>query len=217
MSRKTPPCGLPRPAFTSRVDRARHDVARQEVRRAPRLRRRRPTCSRGATGRPLPRCRRLVGVQLRDVVEHDALAVLVAQRAALAAHALGDERAAHARRPDHARGVKLHELHVHELGAREVRERLPVARALPRVRVDAEGAPDAARGQDDRLRAEDDEAPVLAPVAERAARRESPSTSSRVTVHSMYTCIPQWMPCCCSVRIISRPVRSPTCARRGYL
>src|SRR5438309_6780232 len=33
----------------------------------------------------------------------------------------------------------------------------------------------------------------------------------------MYTFIPVWIPCCWSVRIISRPVRSPTWARRGYL
>ena len=33
----------------------------------------------------------------------------------------------------------------------------------------------------------------------------------------MCTSMPWWMPWSCSVRIISRPVRSPTCARRGYL
>ena len=36
-------------------------------------------------------------------------------------------------------------------------------------------------------------------------------------MHSMCTSMPWWMPWSCSVRIISRPVRSPTCARRGYL
>ena len=62
--------------------------------------------------------------------------------------------------------MKLHELHVHELGAGEVGERLAVARALPRIRVDAEDAADAARTEDDRLGVEDDEAPVVTPVAE---------------------------------------------------
>jgi hypothetical protein len=204
------------PGLHLAVDGARHDVAGQQIRRALGLRR----DAGGALAQPLVGlllgARRLVGVELRDVVEHDALAVLVAQRPALAAHALGDERAAHARRPHHPRRVKLHELHVHELGPGEVGERLPVAGALPRVRVDAEDAADAARREDDRLGVEDDEAPVLAPVAEGAADALAVG-QRRVTVHSMYTCIPQWMPCCWSVRIISRPVRSPTCARRGYL
>jgi hypothetical protein len=38
-----------------------------------------------------------------------------------------------------------------------------------------------------------------------------------MTVHSMWTPIPWWMPWSCRVRIISSPVRSPTCASRGYL
>ena len=44
----------------------------------------------------------------------------------------------------------------------------------------------------------------------------SPSVSSENTVHSMNTSIPRCTAFCWSVRIISRPVRSPTCARRAY-
>src|SRR3954449_2422702 len=44
----------------------------------------------------------------------------------------------------------------------------------------------------------------------------SESVSSRVTVHSMYTSMPSATVRCCKVRISSRPVRSPTWARRAY-
>ena len=40
---------------------------------------------------------RLAAVVLRDVVEHEAAAILVAEHAALAAHAFGDQDAAHTR------------------------------------------------------------------------------------------------------------------------
>src|SRR3954451_5918816 len=43
------------------------------------------------------------------------------------------------------------------------------------------------------------------------------SLSSSVTVHSMNTSMPSETARCWSVRIISRPVRSPTCASRAYL
>ena len=47
--------------------------------------------------------RRLGPEHVGDVVEHEALALGVAQDAAVAAHALGDQDAAHAERPHHAR------------------------------------------------------------------------------------------------------------------
>src|SRR4030067_934976 len=43
----------------------------------------------------------------------------------------------------------------------------------------------------------------------------SPSFSRREMVHSMNTSIPSCTACCWSVRIISRPVRSPTGGRRA--
>src|SRR5262249_690987 len=58
----------------------------------------------------------LAAIVLRDVVEHEALAPVVEEDAPLAANALGDEDPLHARRPDHARRVELHELHVLKLG-----------------------------------------------------------------------------------------------------
>src|SRR6185436_623276 len=83
-----------------------------------------------------------------DVVEHEAAAFAVAQHAAFAAHTFGDEDAAHARRPHHAGGVELHELHVLQVGARLVGEGVAVAGVLPAVAGDREGAADAAGGED---------------------------------------------------------------------
>ena len=50
-------------------------------------------------------------------LEHETLALLVREDAAFAAHAFGDENAHHARRPDHAGGMKLDELHVDQFRA----------------------------------------------------------------------------------------------------
>ena len=66
--------------------------------------------------------------------------LLVAQDAAFAAHAFGDEDAAHARRPDHAGRMELDELHVLQLGAGVVGERVAVAGVFPAVAGDLERA-----------------------------------------------------------------------------
>ena len=107
-------------------------------------------------------------VQLGNVVEHETAPLAVAEHATFAPHALGHEDAADARRPHHPGGVELHELHVHELGARVVRQGVPVPRVLPAVARDLEGAPDAAGGEDDGARPEHLEAATLALVAEGA-------------------------------------------------
>jgi hypothetical protein len=109
-SRKTPPWGEPRPALTSRtMQRATWSRVRSSV----------------VGGRGL--------VVLGDVVEHEPLAQVVPQHAAFAADALGDEDAADGRGPDHARGVELDELHVHEVGAGVVGQGVAVAGVFPRV------------------------------------------------------------------------------------
>ena len=56
---------------------------------------------------------RLIDVQRRNVVEHEAAAILVAQDATLAANSFGDQNSANAGRPNHSGGMKLDELHVH--------------------------------------------------------------------------------------------------------
>ena len=107
-------------------------------------------------------------VVLGDVVEHEALAVLVAQHAPLAADPFGHQDPLHRRRPDHPGRVELDELHVHQIGARVVGQRVAVAGVLPAVAGDLEGAADAAGGQHDRLGLEDAQVAALAVVAERA-------------------------------------------------
>ena len=92
---------------------------------------------------------------LGDVVEHEPLALVVLQDAAVAAHALGHEDAAHRQRPHHAGRMELRELDVHQLGAGVVRHRDAVARVLPRVRRDAPRLAAAAGREDHRLAPED--------------------------------------------------------------
>ena len=70
-------------------------------------------------------------VVLGDVAEHEALALAVAQHAAFAAHALGDEDPLHAGRPDHPGRMELDELHVDQIGAGAIGQRVPVAGRIP--------------------------------------------------------------------------------------
>ncbi len=105
----------------------------------------------------------------RDVVEHEALAERVAQHPALAAHPFGHEDPLHARRPHHPGGMELHELHVDQLGASVVGERVAVAGVFPAVAGDLEGATDSASCKDDGPRREEAEAPALAIVGDRPA------------------------------------------------
>ena len=112
----------------------------------------------------------LVPVRLGDVVEHEAAPFLVAEDAPFAAHAFGDEDALHARRPDHAGRMELDELHVHQLGAGVVRQRVAVAGAFPAVAGDLVGAPGAAGREHDRRGVEHLESAALALVADDAGR-----------------------------------------------
>ncbi len=109
-----------------------------------------------------------MAARIRKVLPHEALALAVPEDPALAAHALGHQQPHDARRPNHAGRVELHELHVDQLRAGVVGERLSVAGVLPGVRRHPIALADAAGGDDDGLGAEDDEAPGLAPVSERA-------------------------------------------------
>ena len=146
------------------IDRARDLVAREQVGRAPVvLLVRVPAVGFGLV------VGRLALEELRDVIEHEALALGVLQRPAVAAHALGDEDAAHRRRPDHPGRVELDELHVDQVGARPEREGLAVAGVFPRVRRDLPRLADTARGEHDGLGLEEDELAGVAPVAEGAA------------------------------------------------
>ena len=186
MSRKTPPCGDPRPALTSRIDAARDVIARQQLGRTPRA----LVALRVAPALFRIR-RRLRLVVVGDVVEHEAAAFAVLQHAAFAAHALGDEDALDARRPDHPGRMELDELHVDELGAGAKRQRVAVAGAFPTVARDLVGAADAAGREDHRLGGEDVEAAALAVVGDRARQRGRRPCSSAMTVCSMCTVTPR--------------------------
>ena len=107
-------------------------------------------------------------VVVGNVVEHESTALGVLQHAAFAAHALGDQDALDAGRPDHPGGMELDELHVDELGAGSIGQRVAVAGALPAVAGHLVGAADAAGCQDHRLGLEQVEAAALAVVAQRA-------------------------------------------------
>ncbi len=107
--------------------------------------------------------------EIGDVVEHESFVVGVLQRAAIAAHAFGDQDAAHAGRPDHARRMKLHELHVHQVGAGIRCHGDAIAGVFPRIRRDFPGFAAAAGGEHHGFALEHDELAALAPVAERAA------------------------------------------------
>ena len=153
----------PAPGLDLGVDRARHLIARQQFGRAPVV---------GLVGVPAVGLflglRVLRAEHVRHVVEHEPLALGVAQHAAVAADRLGDQQAGHRQRPDHAGRVELDELHVQQRCAREQRERVPVAAVLPGVRRDLVRPPDAAGGQDDRRRLEQHEPPRVADVPEGA-------------------------------------------------
>ena len=74
----------------------------------------------------------------------------------------------HARRPDHSGGMKLNELHVDQLRAGVVGERMTVAGAIPTVARDLVRFADAAGGEDDRFRAKNFEPAAFAIVTKRA-------------------------------------------------
>jgi hypothetical protein len=109
MSRKTPPCGLPRPAFTSALI-ARATSSRGAARRAAVVL---------LVGVPAVRLglgvRRLLLEELGDVIEHEAPPVEFRSTPPSPRTPLGDQDPAHAVRPDHPGGVELVALHVDEV------------------------------------------------------------------------------------------------------
>ena len=215
MSRKTPPWGDPRPSMTSRR------IARATTSRVSSSGGRRAVGPLAGDDAGDPAVGLLLGLgelaleHVGDRAEHEPLAVLVLEHAALAADALGDQGPADAGRPDHPGRVELDELHVDQVGAGPEGHGVAVGGVFPGVRGDVPAAADAARGQHHRLGPEHDE-PARSPASSRSRPAiRSPSFRSARSVHSMKTSMPWWTPRSWSVRIISRPVRSPTWASRG--
>ena len=108
----------------------------------------------------------LVAPVVGEVAPHEALAIGVAEDAALPSHGLGHQEASHAGGPHHAGRVELDELHVDELGTRPIGQSVPVRGVLPRVRGHRPGPPDAAGREDGRGGREGDRTPILATVPE---------------------------------------------------
>ncbi len=173
-SRKTPPCGDPRPALTSeliaRATSSRGSSSGGRLLFSGSAYQRSPSSSRG---------RRTAAEHVGDVVEHEALALGVAQHSAVTADRLGDEDALHRRGPDHPGGVELDELHVDQRAAGTQRQRVAVAGVLPAVARHLVGLADTAGGDDHRGRLEEHELPGLAPVAEAHPRRPRRPTAGR--------------------------------------
>ena len=146
-----------------RVDGAGHFVTRQQVGRAAVV----DVVVVPAVGLLLG-LRRLGPEHLGDVVEHEALALGVAQHAAVAAHTFGDEDAAHAERPHHAGRVELHRLHVDDVGPGPDGHGMAVAHRLPAVGGVLPRLADRSGGQHDGLGGEDDHVAGGAHVADGA-------------------------------------------------
>src|SRR5262249_42693226 len=78
----------------------------------------------------------LVHVQRRNFFEHEPVALSIAKYPSLAANPFSYQNAAHARRPDHPRGMELHKFHVRECSPGIVRERMTIAGIFPTVAGD---------------------------------------------------------------------------------
>src|SRR4030095_3432200 len=72
---------------------------------------------------------------------------LIRQDPAFTAYAFGHQNSHHTWRPDHARGMKLHEFHVDQFCTRVISEYVPVASVLPTVTGNLVRPPNSASGQ----------------------------------------------------------------------
>src|SRR5262249_25623075 len=84
---------------------------------------------------------------VRDVVEHEPLPFGIGQNTTFTTNPLSDQDPLYAWRPDHPGGMELYELHVDQLGAGIVGQRLAVTGILPRVGSDLPPFADSAGGQ----------------------------------------------------------------------
>ena len=128
------------PAFLDFADDATCDmISRQKFRRAARLL---------VTLAVFPAFFFVIGclmpISFRNIIEHKTPALTVSQNAAFSAHAFGDQDTCNARGPNHSGGMELHELHIHEIRARIVCQRVAITGILPTVTCDLEGAPHSA-------------------------------------------------------------------------
>src|SRR5438046_9229511 len=92
--------------------------------------------------------RSLVAIVFRNRIEHKTATLLICQDPAFAAHAFGHQNSHHTRRPNHAGGMKLHELHVDQICTCVISERVTVAGVLPTVAGNFVRPPNSPRCQD---------------------------------------------------------------------
>ena len=182
-SRKTPPCGEPRPALTSEL------IARATSSRGSSSGGRRLLSGSAYQRSPSSSVSAYCSLEdVGDVVEHEPLALGVAQHAAVAADRLGDEDALDRRRPDHAGRVELHELHVDQRRARRAAPARGRRRCTPRSSSHLERLADAAGGQHDG-RGLEERRTARTRASSRRRRRSALAVlaAARVTVHSWKT------------------------------
>src|SRR5262249_32779355 len=161
MSRKTPPCGLPRPARTSRrMQRATWSRVSNSAGRGAGLspwQERPPSSGSFAVWFLYP----------SGMSWYMNCSPLLLCRIPASPRTLRHEDALHARRPDHPRRVELDELHVLQFGPGVVGERVAVAGVLPAVAGDLVRLADAAGRQHHGLRPKHGEPAAVAVVGER--------------------------------------------------
>ena len=93
-------------------DATRDVIARQQLRRTPRV-----LVALGITPAFFFIVGRLRFVVVGNEIEHKASAFLVREDSPVAAHTLGNENSGDTRRPHHSGGMKLHKLHVDQFRA----------------------------------------------------------------------------------------------------
>src|ERR1700722_7120244 len=89
---------------------------------------------------------RLLFVEIGDFVEHEATSFAVAENSAFATYAFRYQDAAHTDRPHHPCRMKLNKLHLLQFGSGTIGKGKTIARVLPAITGDLEGAPVAAGG-----------------------------------------------------------------------
>ncbi len=146
------------PYFTSNA--AGHVVAGQQFGRAPGI-----LITLGVTPTFFLGIGRLVYIKRRNVLEHEALVVSVAQHPSFAPYAFRDQNAAHAGRPDHSGGMELHKFHVHQRRAGMVCESVAISGVLPAVAGDLVSPANTSRRQHDGFGTKQVKSPALAIVA----------------------------------------------------
>src|SRR4029453_16104154 len=104
----------------------------------------------------------------RNRIEHKTATFFIRQDPAFTSHSFGHQNSHHTRRPDHAGGMKLHELHVDEFCASVVRERVAVASVFPTVAGDSVRPSNSASSQHYGFGAKNFEASALTFVTKRS-------------------------------------------------